>query len=338
MLCRRLNLEQAQASSDALHNVAPDDAFVTDMIKHWWQQPAAALSAAQEPSALASSGHPYSFQQPVAPSESGHPQRQRPLNPCGQGQAQLQQLLDASRKASASPQQAFSDMTAGHPMPEQPLAPFTAGHPQATGIDALTEKLRQDAALGPSLGADSSDVAIEQQTRSSKSKTKRQDTDLHRSNHSVQDVADTAAAVADQHVEPPSLSAELHAAAASAQAASVGEAWAGWQHYAHSSNEGSAAEASRQEEGEEGLTGCLEEIQRHEKKLAQKVRARAPLLHAIVSVVLTQVLTIPCSKYVHSLHLISDDFCTLAAHNQTRVAHHATRTAPVAVAGTGADE
>lgn len=50
MCCRRLSPEQSQQSAQALQSIAPDDAFVQDMIKHWWRATAPAISAHQEAS------------------------------------------------------------------------------------------------------------------------------------------------------------------------------------------------------------------------------------------------------------------------------------------------
>lgn len=57
LLCRRLTPEQSKASAEALISIPPDNAFLTDMIKLWWQeplpQPTCASDVAQQMQSLA---------------------------------------------------------------------------------------------------------------------------------------------------------------------------------------------------------------------------------------------------------------------------------------------
>ncbi len=107
--------EQSELSAQALLNIRPNDAFVTDLIKHWWREPAPAISLTQQPSAQPSSELPSALNVQDSP------------------------LVSVS-------------MTEGHFQSGQSLAPFTAGHPQASGIDTLTDKLLGDAGPGPPAG------------------------------------------------------------------------------------------------------------------------------------------------------------------------------------------
>ena len=83
LCCRRLSPEQSQASAEALHSIAPDDAFVIDMIKHWWH-----------PAAL------------TTPADGGT---------STQGQCHSQAPLDAAKAGQGQGQQPFEAFTAGHP-------------------------------------------------------------------------------------------------------------------------------------------------------------------------------------------------------------------------------
>ncbi|KAL0020383.1 hypothetical protein WJX79_002660 [Trebouxia sp. C0005] len=114
---KRLSPEQSHLSAQALLNIRPDDAFVTDLIKHWWQQPASATSVTQQPSVLPSSELPSTLNVQDGPSVS-------------------------------------VSMTEGEFQSGQSLAPYTAGHPQASGIDTHTDKLlEQTQEAGPSTAA-----------------------------------------------------------------------------------------------------------------------------------------------------------------------------------------
>lgn len=83
LCCRRLSPEQSQASAEALHSIAPDDAFVIDMIKHWWH-----------PAAL------------TTPADGGT---------STEGQCHLQAPLNAAKAGQGQGQQPFEALTAGHP-------------------------------------------------------------------------------------------------------------------------------------------------------------------------------------------------------------------------------
>ena len=165
LLCRRLSPKQSEASSQALHNVPPDDGFVTDMIKHWWQQRAPAAQAAQQPSALVMAKHLVS-ESDTALSHQGHPQQQQP----------------------------YVDNTDPQAQSEQPLSPFIAGHPQAGAIDILTDKLQGAAALDPHPSQHADSTAKEGQGSQKLEGVEPQNTTFSVQN----DVAEAAAAAADQ--------------------------------------------------------------------------------------------------------------------------------------------
>lgn len=164
-----MNPEQSELSAQALLNTVPDDAFVTDLIKHWWQQPAPATSVTQQPSALPSSELPSALNVQGGPPDS-------------------------------------VSMTEGHFQSGQSLAPFTAGHPQASSIDTLTDKLLGDTGQGPPAGAKTHSTPILYQGLSNPSPIVPGPAP-ERTNCSVQgDTATAAAAAADQHAdlaEPP---------------------------------------------------------------------------------------------------------------------------------------
>ncbi len=164
-----MSLEQSESSAQALLNIKPDDVFVTDLIKHWWQKPASATSLTQQPSALPSS------------------------------------VLPSALSVQGGPPVSDS-MTEGHFQSGQSLAPFTAGHPQASGIDTLTNKLLGDAGQGPPAGARTHSTPILHQGLSNPSPIVAEAAP-ERTNRSVQDdTATAAAAAADQHAnvaEPP---------------------------------------------------------------------------------------------------------------------------------------
>lgn len=152
--------------------VSPDDGFVTDMIKHWWQAPASAAAAADHHSAQASVGHPCSQQHSSVFVGQEHPQQH---------------------------QHPHGDATQGHPQPQRPVEPFTVGHPQATGIDELTTKLQEDAALCPDSRSNFKAGLDTSQDIGANPSQIMEGISSERPTHSVQDhVATAAAAVADQ--------------------------------------------------------------------------------------------------------------------------------------------
>lgn len=166
---KRLSPEQSELSAQALLNIRPDDAFVTDLIKHWWRQPAPRTPVTQQPSTQPSSELPSALNVQGGPPDS-------------------------------------VSMAEGHFQSGQSLAPFIAGHPQASGIDTLTDKLLGDAGQGPPAGARTHSTPILHQGLSNPSPTV-PGAEPERSNCSVQDdTATAAAAAADQHAdvaEPP---------------------------------------------------------------------------------------------------------------------------------------
>lgn len=174
LACRRLSPEQSHLSAQALLNIRPDDAFVTDLIKQWWQQPASATSVTQQPSVLPSSELPSTLNVQDGPSVS-------------------------------------VSMTEGEFQSGQSLAPYTAGHPQASGIDTLTDKLLGNAGPGPPAGARTHSTPILHQGMSKPSPVVA-GAAPERTSCSVQDdIATAAASAADQHADvadpPPERSA-----------------------------------------------------------------------------------------------------------------------------------
>ncbi|DBA92467.1 TPA: hypothetical protein ACH3X1_002700 [Trebouxia sp. C0004] len=166
---KRLSPEQSELSAQALLNIRPDDAFVTDLIKHWWRQPAPTTPVDQQPS-----GHPSS-------------------------------KLPSALNVQGGPPNSVS-MAEGHFQFGQSLAPFVAGHPQTSGIDTPTDKLLGDAGQGPPTGARTHSTPILHQGLSNPSPIV-PGAAPERTNCSVQDdTATAAAAAADQHAdvaEPP---------------------------------------------------------------------------------------------------------------------------------------
>ena len=165
-----MSLEQSELSAQALLNIRPDDAFVTDLIKHWWREPAPATPVTQQPS--------------IQPS------------------SELPSALNVQDSPSVS-----VSMKEGHFQSGQSLAPFTAGHPQASGIDTLTDKLLGDAGPGPPAGARTHSIPILHQGFPNPSPIMLKVAPERTNCLGKDDTATAADAAADQHAdvaEPPS--------------------------------------------------------------------------------------------------------------------------------------
>ncbi|KAL0035395.1 hypothetical protein WJX77_004578 [Trebouxia sp. C0004] len=253
---KRLSPEQSELSAQALLNIRPDDAFVTDLIKHWWRQPAPTTPVDQQPS-----GHPSS-------------------------------KLPSALNVQGGPPNSVS-MAEGHFQFGQSLAPFVAGHPQTSGIDTPTDKLLGDAGQGPPTGARTHSTPILHQGLSNPSPIV-PGAAPERTNCSVQDdTATAAAAAADQHADVAEPPPEQSASSLLPERAST-RSWqqpccfcTPCARCGQSGTRGTQTQSDRdaagdEDEGGAGLKGWVEEGRQHEEQLTQKAQVLMNELAAVV--------------------------------------------------------